>query len=258
MSYGNSKFLKYKLIHYYWNKTSLEFINIGIICYNEKKFKYKIIDASFIENIRCNFLQKKIFKNTILYLIDILHSSSNINELNKKSLYFDNFKFSNELLSKYDDFDEELNSLFEQYVLYKFQTSKYSNQRKETIEKIKDISIDIIHKSFKNYITIIEEKKLNSFDLTIKLNNKRRRKNFLSFVYGSLRNTDDVSKALKAEISIYENPYNYDFYFASIYPIKANNKKDAFSKQLLEKISYKISDFSSKEKVYKTFEEIVK
>jgi len=257
MSYGNSKFLKYKLIHYYWNKTSLEFINIGIICYDEKNFKYKIIDASFVENIRCNFLKKKIFKNTILYLIDILHSSSNINELNKKSLYFDNFKFSNEFLSKYYDFDEELNSLFEQYVLYKFHTPKYSNQRKEIIKKIKDASINIIHKSFKNYITIIEDKKLNSFDLTIKLNNKRR-KDFLSFVYGSLRNTDDVSKALKAEMSIYENPYNYDFYFASIYPIEANNKKDAFSKQLLEKISYKISDFSSEDKVYKTFEEIVK
>jgi len=257
MSYGNSKFLKYKLIHYYWNKTSLEFINIGIICYNENTFQYKIIDASFIENIRCNFLKKKIFKNTILYIIDTLNSISNINELNKKSLYFDNFKFSNEFLSKYYDFNEELNSLFEQYVLYKFQTSKYSNQRKELIEKIKNTSISIIHKNFKNHISIIKDKKLSSFDLTIKLNNKIR-KNFLSFVYGSLRNTDDVSKSLRAEMSIYENPSNYDFYFASIYPIEVNNKKDAFSKQLLEKISYKISDFSSEEKVYKTFEEIIK
>jgi len=251
MSIRNSKFLKYKIVHYYWNKSTFEYINIGVICFNENNLKYKIIDPAHIENIRCNFLNKKIFKNTVMYIQDILNSVSNIEELNKKTLYFDNFSFSNEYITKHKNFDDELNSLFEFYVLYKFDFRK-KNTAREKVENIKQISYQIIQKEFKNFLEIMPNK---NFDLVIKPKNKKQT---LSYIYGSLKNTEDVSKALKAEISLYERPYNYIFNFASIYPIENKNKKEAFSKKILEKISYHITDFSSEEKIHNYFENLIK
>ena len=86
-----NELLNYQVVHYYNNKTALEFINIGIIAYNKDSFSFKFIEED-MENFSCSLFNKKTLIGTIEYLKNIFSSCKSYDEFKKQTLYMDNFR----------------------------------------------------------------------------------------------------------------------------------------------------------------------
>jgi len=227
--------IKYRLIKYYINKTSFEFINIGIIAYNKDNFKVKFLD---VEKIDCNYINKEILSETIDFLTHIIIDKN----FNKLKLYFDDYSFTNEFIIKQlDSFDNEIEYLFYKFIDYKF-SNKISKEKITKKDKIIQTTTYIIKKEFYNYIKI---KKSKILDLELIINNQKK-----LLLFGSLSNAYDLGKAIKniGKVDI-KSPI-----FSSIYKI---DNKNIDEKNQIEKIGYKVNDYSSNDKIKESLEKLV-
>lgn len=237
-----NELLNYQVVHYYHNKTALEFINIGIIVYNSNSFSFKFIQED-MENFSCSLFNKKALTGTIDYLKNILSSCSSYDDFKKHTLYLDNFSFSKPMISKvYSNFNDEVNYLYHDYIAYKFEKPKEVFDRKE---EIKRISKEVIIKKFKRYASYTEKENFD-FVIDVKKNNVTKQ---YPTVIGSLLNDGDISRVLKTILHHDIGQGVYAYTNANDDLVRHHVKAQKARETLENKLSFLPKDFSTKDSI---------
>lgn len=235
---------KLQTIQFYPNRSTMEFINIGVIVNSGNILSFKMMDSSHIAMINCStFVDKKVLIGLLQYLNNILHDVDSIEKLTSKtrSLYFDNFSFSSpiEFASEYSC-EIEARIMFNHYVGNKFQHSSSVTKK----EKITESTKIIISRDFNAAFTFNDSDEY--YDLIINVKNKP-----ISYptVIGSMANDADLMAAFRAQL---HRPVNnaYYGYINSTDEIAKHHDKFANVMGLLEtKMGMGLIDFSSEEAI---------
>ncbi|MFL1705725.1 hypothetical protein ACHJH3_01850 [Campylobacter sp. MOP7] len=241
-------FAKYKVIHWYMDKLSLEFLNIGVVAFDDYDFKFRLIDNSLIKAMSsANFINRKILAYTAEYIGELLAKVKNERELEQalSKEYFDNFRFSRtQLFSPFSPLDIEIDALFERYVGYKFD-DKLSKPHNANREHIKQAVKELAEKEFKNYVKF---SKRNGFDFSLILQKRE-----YPSILGSIENKEDISRAFSRQLEIPE--------FKGIYGITntvhKNTVRVAMFKDTLLNIGYRPMPFADKEQIQDSLEKLL-
>lgn len=118
------EFANYGVIHCFFNKQALEFLNIGVVVFTDNNdFLFKLIDDKLLAKIEANFINKEVLSYTINYIDSFLKKCKNSKDLDAilKTEYQDNFKFSEtKTFRPFDSLEDELDQLFYFYIGYKW------------------------------------------------------------------------------------------------------------------------------------------
>ena len=118
------EFANYRVIHWFFNKQALEFLNIGVVVFTDDgEFLFKMIDGKLLANIEANFINKAVLSYTINHINSFLEKCKNSKDLEHalKSEYQDNFRFSEiKTFRPFESLDDELDQLFHFYIGYKW------------------------------------------------------------------------------------------------------------------------------------------
>ena len=117
-------FANYRIIHWFFNKQTLEFLNIGIVVFTDNgDFLFKLIDDKLLAKIEANFINKEVLSYTINHIDSFLKRCKNGKELDAilETEYQDNFKFSEtKTFRPFESLEDELDELFHFYIAYKW------------------------------------------------------------------------------------------------------------------------------------------
>jgi hypothetical protein len=118
------EFANYRVIHWFFNKQALEFLNIGVVVFTDDgDFLFKMINEKLLAKIEANFINKAVLSYTINHISSFLQKCKNGKDLEHalKSEYQDNFRFSEvRTFRPFESLDDELDQLFYFYVGYKW------------------------------------------------------------------------------------------------------------------------------------------
>ena len=76
------EFAKYRVIHWFFDKQALEFLNIGIVVFSDDgEFIFKIIDDDLLAKIKANFISKSVLSYTINHIRSFLEKCKSESDL---------------------------------------------------------------------------------------------------------------------------------------------------------------------------------
>lgn len=239
---------KYKVIHWYMDKLSLEFLNIGVVAFNDTAFKFELIGDDLIKKMSsASFINKKTLTYTVNYINLLLSRISSEKELEQalSKEYFDNFRFGQtQLFRAFEGLDAELNELFYRYISYKFGTKRDKPQSANK-EDIKKAVRELADREFKNSIKI---KKRDGFDFSLIIKDKE-----YPSILGSIENKEDISRAFSRQLEIPG--------FSGIYGITTPEPKittrTAMFKDALLKVGYDPVQFANENQIYDSLEKLL-
>lgn len=117
-------YANYRVIHWFFNKQALEFLNIGVVVFTDNgDFLFKLIDDKLLAKIEANFINKEVLSYTISHINSFLKECKNGKDLDAilKSEYQDNFKLSEtKTFRPFESLEKELEELFRFYIAYKW------------------------------------------------------------------------------------------------------------------------------------------
>lgn len=117
------------------NKLSLEFLNIGVVVFDDTSFKFKLIDDTLLKKMAsASFIDKSVLIYTINYINNLLSTISSEKELDQalSKEYFDSFRFSStQFFNAFDSLEIELEELFYRYIYYKFENKRTKPQKQK-------------------------------------------------------------------------------------------------------------------------------
>ena len=236
-------FLKYRVIHAYENKTSMEFVNVGVVAEDTDRFTYRLLDGEDLKRVRCNLYNRDALEATIEYIRQSLSEVSSLQELDQVTFYFDNFSFSSTMLSKVGyDMNEEIESLYRQYVSYKI--NNHQSER-STVKKIIEESIRISEEFGKDLKARIDDDRY--FDMWISTRKSRFRA-----VVGSLNNSSDLNRAVNGAVE--SRLTNKIFGDVNDHL----NDLGKVRKEIVERINYKVLDFHNEDAIKRSYEALLR
>lgn len=235
---------KLQVIHFYPNRSTMEFFNIGVIVHSADMLAFKLMDESHLSMLNCStFIDKKVLGGLLQYLKNALHDVDSPGVLNSrtKSMYFDNFSFSaaSDFASEHSC-EIEARIMFSHYIESKFK--RYDMVTKK--EKMRESAKTIIGRDFDSAFMFDESDEY--YDLIIK--SKIKPVSYPTIV-GSLANDADIMHAVRAQL---HRPVNNSYYgyINGSDEIERNEEKFANAMGLLErKIGMGLIDFSSEEAI---------
>jgi len=235
------KIYEYKVIRYFPNSFSDEFINIGVMLDGTNQ-KERILNESEAKHLYCSALigENKKFYGVIEYLNNLVEKGILYDEHH----YFHNFEFSErkQFISEKNE-NEIVEDLFENYIGYKFQSEEKLDKRIRLIQK----SYSILESEFK-FNKNIHIYKAEKFDFEIK--HQRTQKIYHSNV-GSIANKQDIVKMIMETPLHKEKNHYYNFL-----NIATSTKNNDYKERLdLNNIEY--SDYSNEEKIVEYFEKLI-
>lgn len=200
---------RFNIIRYYPKIQTYEFINVGIVVYDNNQIFYRLLSEEEISKLHCPALiHSKILKNALNSLDDFLQDriylKSALDELSNRyenildtsfQLVYGGVESSKELVDK----------LFYDYIGYKLESKEKEDRYKKFIAKTKDI----IQKEFKGYLKV-KKSKIHGYSLDF-LNEKTNQ--IHHSLLGSIENSENISRAFlnaPAPDAIKRNVY-YDF-----------------------------------------------
>lgn len=227
----------------------MEFINIGVIVYSGDTLAFKMMDESHLSMINCSiFVDKKVLGGLLQYLKNVMHDVDSIDILGVKtrSLYFDNFSFSNpsDFASEHSC-EIEAHIMFNHYIESKFKHSAMVTKK----EKMKETAKIIIDRDFRSAFMFDDSDEY--YDLIIK---SKQDSDLYPTIIGSLANDADIMHAVRAQL---HRPVNNSYYgyINGIDEIERNEEKFANAMGLLErKIGMGLIDFSSDDAIGSSLE----
>ncbi len=238
--------IEYRVIHYHQNRNALEFTNIGVMAHDGKSFGFRLISDDEMKSIHCNIIHKDSLGGLLKYLNEELSKTKGFADIANRHLYFDDFSFSRIFTGKMlYDLNDELASLYNQYVAYKFPRPETKSSR---ILQVRKESIEVANRKYKKYIDITTDSKI--FDMLIRVKKNKKTELFPTII-GSLANTSDINRAVRGKIV--ENPIHPVFGY--IYEIKDEKEKNA--SKVVSKIGFDLKKFTEKSAIEETFDSMI-
>ncbi|MEA3288866.1 MAG: DUF3037 domain-containing protein [Campylobacterota bacterium] len=242
---------KYHLVRFYPKKSSYEFINIGIVLYDETNLTYKLMSKEHISKISAHpFLDNKILTNAITNIEALLNKGlSQIELVRHLNNRYKNSVDTSFVVSHLGDesFEDLIDLLYSEYIGYKFPEKSHN----DIIVETKAITFEIYKKTYRKFLPIIED---DNFDLSYQRNNKKT-----NLIIGSLDRQDSIDKVIRVSPII--NPLYtksndiFDFgYVNKNLDSENENTKVGNRLAMLENAKFNPKDFSDKDKINEFFE----
>lgn len=231
---------QYNIIRYYPKIETYEFLNVGIVVYEDNEVFYRLLSENEISKLHCPILmESKILKNSLLDLDDFFQNKYSQSEIILKI----NSRYKNVLDTSFqlpyvgnENNVELLDKLFYKYIGYKLEHEKV-----ETIsEKFSRKTSTIIDKDFKKHLQV-KKSKISGFSLDF-YNLKSSK--VLHSLIGSINNSQDLFKAFNGVPLNIDQNEKYNFLHA------VNNNANIDNIEKLKRNNINFHMYSNDDEVY--------
>lgn len=229
----------YKVLRYFPNALSDEFINIGVML-DGTKYLERVVTEAEAKHLYCSVLigESKKFYGVIEHIQTLVEKK----RLRDPHHYFHNYVISESKHLTSDKSEEEiLDGLFESYIGYKLHSEEKLDKRMKLIQD----SFKIVKKEFRNHIAIHRS---TQFDFEIE--NVKNQKIYHANV-GSLGNKHDIFKMTMDTPLHKQFKHKYDFLDISTHKIEND------SKERLALYQIDTYDYSNDEKIEAYMEQLI-
>jgi len=241
---------RFHIVRYYPKIQTYEFINVGIILYEDDKIFYKLLHSEETAKLHCpSLIESRVLKNSLDSLDKFLQNEQSINgTLDSISNRYKNIlDTSFQLLySGYEETIELVDKLFYDYIGYKFDIEA----KKDRIQEFIQMTHYIIKEEYSKYLDVrISKIKGYNLDFIHKQTN-----NIHHTLLGSIENSEHISSAfinVPSTIPI-KNEYHFLNVKSKIHDKKIDNKIK------LDKIGIKFHNYRNKDEINQYFEKIAK
>lgn len=187
---------RFHIVRYFPKIQTYEFLNVGILLYDEGQVSYRLIQQDEIAKLHCpSLIESKVLKNSLESLGEYLQNKIGLNDVLDTSFQL--------VYAGNESTDDLCEKLFHDYIGYKFETEA----KESPIEKIIKQTQEIVLSDYKKQI-IVKRSKIKGFNLDFM--NKKTEQIHHSLL-GSIENSNDVARAfINVPSSIGANE-RYDF-----------------------------------------------
>jgi hypothetical protein len=247
---SNRKNRKFNIIRYYPKIQTYEFINVGIILYDNDKVLYRLLKEEEISKLHCSgLISSKILKNSLNSLDEYLQNRQSLKDAidNISNRYKNILDTSFQLIHSSDEKTEELVSkLFYDYIGYKF-----DDDNKETkLEKLIKKTRTIVTKEYKNHLDI-RESKIHGYSLDFF--NKKTQQIHHSLL-GSIENSENIARAFLNVPSNISNHNYYDFLNTKL----RTSTSASENRKKLTKLQINVYDYTGEDDIANYCEKLLK
>ncbi len=198
---------KFNIIRYYPKIQTYEFINVGIILYEDNIIFYKLLQEEDISKLHCpGLISSKILRNSLSSLDKFLQNKQSLQSSidNITNRYKNILDTSFQLVHSGDEQANDLISkLFHDYIAYKFDDDNKETKLERLIRKTEKI----VEKDYKKYLNI-NTSKIHGYSLDF-LNIKTEE--IHHSLLGSIENSENVARAFLNVPSKISHHNHYDF-----------------------------------------------
>lgn len=228
---------RFHVVRYFPKIQTYEFLNVGILLYDEGQVSYRLIQQDEIVKLHCpSLVESKVLKNSLESLNEYLQNKIGLNDLldNISNRYKNILDTSFQLVYAGNESTDDLcEKLFHDYVGYKFETEA----KESPIEKIIKQTQEIVLSDYKKQI-IVKRSKIKGFNLDFM--NKKTEQIHHSLL-GSIENSNDVARAfINVPSSIGANE-RYDF-LNTRHLLSVSGQE---SRSKLERLSVKVYEYTN-------------
>ena len=197
---------KFHIVRYFPKIQTYEFINVGIILYDDYEVYYKLLQPEEVSKLHCpSLIESKVLKNSLASLENFLQDKISMQETLKdiSNRYKNILDTSFQLAYAGDEDPKTLTEkLFYDYIGYKFDIEEKKDKFVEIIERTKSL----VSKEYKN----LEVKKSKIKGYSLDFINKKTQQIHHSLL-GSIENSENVSRAFLKMPTNVSNNNKYDF-----------------------------------------------
>jgi len=236
----NNKTYKFNIVRYYPKISTYEFINVGILLYDNNSIYYRLVKPEEIHKFHCSsMINYKVLKNSLNSLEEFLQNNISANNVLQKitNRYKNILDTSFQLVySGQEKPNELIKKLFYDYIGYKFDIEQKKDKLSEIIKSTKKL----VEKEFK--IIEVKKSKIKGYDLDF-INKKT--KAIHHSLLGSIENSEHVARAFLKAPSIFKQNEFYNF--LNIRQHLSNQAED--NKRKLQKIDISFYNYTNKEEI---------
>jgi len=203
----NRRNRRFHIVRYYPKIQTYEFINVGIILYDNNKVFYRLLQSDEISKLHCpSLIESKVLRNAINSLDEYLQGQQKLDavleDISKR--YKNILDTSFQMI--YNGNEETIylvNKLFHDYIGYKFE----SEEKETKLSKLINKTEAIVTKEYKKYLKV-KKSKVHGYNLDF-INEKTNE--IHHSLLGSIENSENVARAfLNVPLNISANN-RYDF-----------------------------------------------
>lgn len=237
----NRRNRRFHIVRYFPKIQTYEFINVGIIVYDNNKVFYRLLESDEISKLYCpSLIESKVLRNSISSLDDYMRGQQKLDAvLEDVSKRYKNI-LDTSFQMTYNGIEEPLslvNKLFYDYIGYKFD----SEEKETKISRLINRTEAIVAKEYKKYLKV-KTSQIHGYSLDF-FNEKT--KNIHHSLLGSIENSENVARAfLNTPLDISANNH-YDFLNT-----KVNISSSGVDNKLkLSRLQLGVYDYSSEDDI---------
>lgn len=203
----NRRNRRFHVVRYYPKIQTYEFVNVGIILYDQNEVFYRLLQLDEISKLHCpSLIESKVLKNSINSLDEYMQGQQKLNAvIEDVSKRYKNI-LDTSFQMVYSGNEEPVllvDKLFYDYIGYKFE-----NEEKETkLSKLISKTENIVTKEYKKYLKV-KKSKIHGYSLDFF--NERTRDIHHSLL-GSIENSENVARAFVNAPSDISGSNHFDF-----------------------------------------------
>lgn len=233
----NKRNRRFHIVRYYPKIQTYEFLNVGILLYDEGQVLYRLLHAEEIAKLHCpSLVESKVLKNSLDSLDEYLQERMGLETVLESisNRYKNILDTSFQLVYSGNEPAEVLcNKLFHDYVGYKFEIEA----KESPIERIIKQTEEIVLSDYKKQI-VVKRSKVKGFNLDF-MNTKTEQ--IHHSLLGSIENSSDVARAFLNVPSFFGANERYDF-LNTRHLLSASGQE---SRSKLEKLSVNVFEYTN-------------
>jgi len=246
---NKAKNRRFHIVRYYPKIQTYEFINVGIILYEDNEIFYRLLHSEETSKLHCpSLIESTVLKNSLDSLDKFLKNEQSINStLDSISNRYKNILDTSFQLvySGHEETKELLNKLFYDYIGHKFDMEDKKDRVRELIQDTRSLVL----KDYSKYLEV-QISKIKGYDLDL-IHKKTR--NIHHTLLGSIENSENISRAF---INVPDTiPIQDKYHFLNIKSKLHTQKIDNKSK--LEKVDIMFHNYRDEYEINQYFKIIL-
>ncbi|CAA6812358.1 MAG: Unknown protein [uncultured Sulfurovum sp.] len=198
---------RFHIVRYYPKIQTYEFINVGIILYEDNQIYYKLLSSEEVNKLHCpSLVESKVLKNSLDSLEKFLENKKSLNHTLKdisnryKNILDTSFQL---MYAGHENTENLLNKLFYDYIGHKFDIES----KKDRLAELIKATFSLVSKDYTDYLEV-HSSKIKGYNLDF-INKKT--KEIHHSLLGSIENSENISRAFIHVPSSLDKRYKYNF-----------------------------------------------
>jgi len=198
---------RFHIVRYYPKIQTYEFVNVGIILYEDNQISYKLLSSDEVSKLHCpSLIESKVLKNSLDSLEDflqdhkVLHSTLEDISNRYKNILDTSFQL---MYAGHEDTETLVNKLFYDYIGHKFDIEN----KKDRLAELIQATMSVVSKDYTKKLEV-RVSKIKGYNLDF-INKKTRQ--IHHSLLGSIENSENISRAFIHVPSSIDKKSKYNF-----------------------------------------------